>query len=123
MPYKDPEKRKEAWRRSYYRNHDKQKTQIKERQKRYDERNRKFVLDWLREHPCADCGEADLLVLEFDHIADDKAADICHMMDNGTSIERLKQEIDKCEVVCANCHRRRTRQRSNDWRYSMVNVD
>lgn len=121
MPYKDPEKRKEAWRRSYQRNRAKQQAQIKARQQRYDERNRQVVIDWLQGHPCVDCGETDLVVLEFDHLSD-KTASICHMLTNGTSVARLEQEIAKCEVVCANCHRRRTAKRGNHWRTTVAMV-
>ena len=64
------------------------------------------LLEYFRDHPCVDCGETDPIVLEFDHLAD-KDFDI------GTSLDRrpweaILAEIAKCEVVCANCHRRRT---------------
>ena len=69
-----------------------------------------FLLAYFKEHPCTDCGEDDPLVLEFDHIGSDKsfsiAAGLLHR-----NWETLLAEIAKCEVVCANCHRRRTAKR------------
>lgn len=56
-----------------------------------------------------DCGEKDPVVLEFDHI--DPAAksfEIGNMTRIGWGLERLLAEAEKCDVVCANCHRRRT---------------
>lgn len=61
------------------------------------------------EHPCMDCGEADPIVLEFDHKADSiKVESVTQMVMNNASWERITAEIEKCEVRCANCHRRRT---------------
>jgi hypothetical protein len=54
-----------------------------------------------------DCGEKNPVVLEFDHIQD-KKCDISRMLANGLSIKTIKAEISKCEVRCANCHRRKT---------------
>jgi hypothetical protein len=68
---------------------------------------RKNIVEYLREHPCVDCGETDIVVLEFDHIAE-KVANISAYAGGGRSWARVKAEIDKCEVRCANCHRRRT---------------
>lgn len=53
-----------------------------------------------------DCGEADPVVLDFDHL-EDKLDDVSTIVNNGTW-EAVLAEIKKCEVVCANCHRRRT---------------
>jgi hypothetical protein len=56
-----------------------------------------------------DCGETDPLVLEFDHLRD-KRFNIGNALPyrNWASI---LAEIEKCAVVCANCHRRRTARR------------
>jgi hypothetical protein len=61
-------------------------------------------------HPCADCGETDPLVLEFDHITDDKSFEVARALSD-RSWSTILEEIAKCEVVCANCHRRRTYRR------------
>jgi hypothetical protein len=72
------------------------------------------ILDYLREHPCVDCGESDPVVLEFDHLRD-KIRNVSAMMRQRWS--SIVAEIEKCEVVCANCHRRRTAARSNSFRH------
>ena len=74
------------------------------------------VLEYLREHPCVDCGEADPIVLEFDHLRD-KVSNISAMASSSQPWDKILAEIAKCEVVCANCHRRRTAIRLNSFRY------
>lgn len=71
------------------------------------ERNRRSILDYLRCHPCLDCGEPDPVVLEFDHVGQ-KHRDLSTMVSHGYSWRRIRQEIARCEVRCANCHRRKT---------------
>lgn len=77
--------------------------------------NAEFLVEYLDCHPCVDCGESDIVVLEFDHLRD-KIADVSILSREGYSLERVKQEIDKCEVVCANCHRRRTARQFGSYR-------
>ena len=68
-------------------------------------RARFFVNTYLSLHPCVDCGEADIRALEFDHVRGRKSWGIGHMVGRGMSERRLKAEINKCEVRCANHHR------------------
>jgi hypothetical protein len=76
------------------------------------------VLDYLLTHPCVDCGESDPVVLEFDHLRD-KVANVSAMASSKRPWAVILEEISKCEVVCANCHRRRTAQRLRSFRYRM----
>ncbi len=69
---------------------------------------RKYVLEYLLEHPCVDCGESDPIVLEFDHVRGEKVDAVGTLMRSTVSLKRIKAEIEKCEVRCANCHRRKT---------------
>lgn len=75
---------------------------------KYTARNRQLILDYLANHPCVDCGEADVMVLEFDHVRGTKEHDVTTMVGDCFSIDRIKAEIAKCVVRCANCHRRKT---------------
>lgn len=92
------------------------KQQISQRR----ERVRKIAQDYIREYllanPCVDCGEEDIVVLEFDHQGD-KEFDIGSAVAHGFSLERITREVTlKCEVVCCNCHRRRTTKQFDWWR-------
>ena len=77
-------------------------------------RNRTVVLNYLDSHPCLDCGESDPVVLEFDHVRGEKFRNISWLVLHRSSIDLIEQEIEKCDVVCANCHRRRTAERA-EW--------
>jgi hypothetical protein len=99
--------------REAYKNNDERRKGIRDRGQKALEEAQSFVYSWLKVHPCIDCGEADPVVLEFDHIRDDKTSNIANMIGSKMSIVSIYEEIQKCEVVCANCHRRRTASRGN----------
>ncbi|HEX2996304.1 MAG TPA: hypothetical protein VHP14_15870 [Anaerolineales bacterium] len=67
-----------------------------------------YSWNYLVTHPCVDCGESDPVVLEFDHVRGKKVAAVSSMIRSGFQLERIKEEIEKCEVRCSNCHRRKT---------------
>jgi hypothetical protein len=71
-------------------------------------RNRQFLWDFYAANPCVDCGEDDPVILELDHCKGLKVKGVSELVHNTHSIAFIQEEIDKCEVVCANCHRRRT---------------
>lgn len=73
--------------------------------KKGKDRNREYVKEFLSCNPCIDCGNNDLRVLDFDHVRGNKIKAISRLVRDGANLERLKQEISKCEVRCANCHR------------------
>lgn len=100
-----------AYLRDYYsRNKEKYAEKNKRDLPKYRKRNREYLVEYLKSHPCVDCGEKDIEVLQFDHVdflmGANKARVTSH---NASSLKRLQEEIDKCEVRCANCHVRRTR--------------
>lgn len=70
-------------------------------------RAQEFVLLYLKQHGCVDCPEKDPVVLDFDHLRD-KKDNISNMIANGLIIDKIIAEIEKCEIRCANCHRRKT---------------
>jgi hypothetical protein len=73
-----------------------------------------YLIEYFRTHPCVDCGEHDAVVLEFDHLGD-KSFDVAQALPY-RRWQSLLDEIAKCEVVCANCHRRRTARRRGSLR-------
>jgi len=85
-------------------------TQIRIRQ------NQDKLFEYLDDLVCVDCGEPDSRVLQFDHVRGEKRANVTQMVSKGYSWETILAEIDKCDVVCANCHAKRTAQRGNFWR-------
>lgn len=87
------------------------------RSRAVSEATRAWVLDYLRTHPCVDCGTADPRVLEFDHRDPrDKRAHVSWLITCGYSLATVEAEIRKCEVRCANCHRIKTREEFGWWR-------
>ena len=70
--------------------------------------HRARIIEYLRCHPCVDCGEADINVLEFDHVYGPKSANLSDLMRGTVAWRRIEIELAKCQVRCANCHRRRT---------------
>jgi len=79
-----------------------------DRIKAYRIANRKKLREYLSIHPCVDCGETDVVLLEFDHLdPSKKVADIGFLLARKPWHLVLK-EIEKCAVRCVGCHRKRT---------------
>ena len=81
----------------------------------------RYLIEYYKDHQCVDCGEGDPLVLEFDHLGDKE-------FEVGTGLaarnwESILAEIAKCEVVCSNCHRRRTFRRRGSVRAMLVDEE
>ncbi len=75
--------------------------------KLYSERNQAFVNQYKRERGCLICSEAEPAALDFHHlIAEDKESAVSSMIYSGLSVKTLLKEINKCVVLCANCHRK-----------------
>jgi hypothetical protein len=59
--------------------------------------------------PCVDCGEQDPVVLDFDHVdPNHKRQTVSFLARSGYPWATVMAEVDKCQIRCANCHRRRT---------------
>lgn len=98
--------------RNYYRDNPGRKAKVAERRERIRQEN----LEYLREvkaRPCSDCGvQYPYYIMQFDHLRDKEV----NFGGKGRkalswSRKRLDAELEKCEVVCANCHFERTHQR------------
>jgi len=72
------------------------------------DRYARLISEYLRDHPCVDCGETDIRVLEFDHRDGSEKVDTINALIRSFNWRGLLAEIPKCDVRCANCHRRRT---------------
>jgi hypothetical protein len=77
-----------------------------------DHRNRRR--EWLNDMksvPCADCDQTfPPICMDFDHI-EEKSFDIAYAVVTSRRWSDILEEVEKCELVCANCHRIRTQQR------------
>ena len=104
-------------RHSYYKSHHQTLTE-KSRQAKSQ-----LLLTYLLEHPCLDCGESDPIVLEFDHRDGvEKIGSVTEMVCHNCSWPKIMAEIQKCDVRCANCHRRRTAKVRGYTRFLLLNL-
>ena len=72
----------------------------------------RYLLEYFKANPCRDCGESDPVVLELHHRnPETKSFDVGNGLANHVWTVVLA-EIAKCDVVCANCHRKRHRSKS-----------
>lgn len=95
---------------------------------KYAERNKKrriaykqFIYSYLSDKQCEFCGYKDTIyALQFDHI-DVRTKTFCvsKMVSNLAPLDRIKQEIKKCRILCANCHANRTAAQFN-WYHSII---
>lgn len=74
-----------------------------------------FLYERLSQSHCVDCFEKDILVLDFDHLYN-KRFGIALMFKNRYSVAAIEDEIEKCVVRCANCHRRKTAKEVGYWK-------
>lgn len=93
---------------------------VKRRNDRMRRGLQQLLATYLNEHPCVDCGESDIRCLEFDHRASaGKLDDVARMVAVVRPWRAILAEIEKCDVRCANCHRRITVQRGAWWRQTV----
>lgn len=97
-----------------------QSKKVLNNKKRNKQINAEFICDYLSKNPCVKCGEKDIIVLEFDHI-EDKNYNIAKMIGGGHCLDKIKEEMAKCQVLCANCHRRKTALQQNNYKIRYLN--
>lgn len=67
-----------------------------------------FLYSYKEKSGCMDCGEKyPYFVLQFDHLHS-KEFSLSKFGNHTASLSKVKEEVEKCEVVCANCHSIRT---------------
>lgn len=119
MPYKDPAMQR-AWNAAYCqkrpsrRGDPRYRAQTLASQIKAREATRRFAREYKVERGCLDCGINDFRVLDFDHRdGSQKRFDISRAISSRMfSLTRIKEEIEKCDVRCANCHRIKTFERT-----------
>ena len=78
-------------------------------QKKHRIKVRGKLFEYISKKKCVDCGEKDPIVLEFDHTnRSKKFKQVSQMLSGHYSWESVLTEIGKCDIRCANCHRRKT---------------
>ena len=93
----------------YQNNKEHHKKVIAIRNKKLIDVNRQKLFDYYKTNPCIDCGNNNPIVLELDHRDGcDKIATVSFLVHSGCSWNKIQEEIDKCDVRCANCHRIKT---------------
>lgn len=98
-------KMRDAW---YQNNREEQVKAGMKRRDEYKQILREYVWNYLSTHPCKECGETDPAALEFHHVRGEKVKEVSNILKNGASLTTLLTEIEKCDVLCANCHRKLT---------------
>lgn len=101
----------------FYKNNKEYQEKVLNGEKRRKKEKREWVYQFLLLNPCVDCGEGDPIVLEFDHVEGGKIGNVSKLIHNNCSLEKIKIEIGKCKVRCANCHRRKT---AKDFNYHSI---
>lgn len=75
-----------------------------------------MLFDLLSKKSCVDCGESDPVVLDFDHKnPKEKLRPVSKLLSGHWSWKSVESEIEKCEIRCANCHRRKTYVQQGGW--------
>jgi hypothetical protein len=85
---------------------------------RYAARGRAFLAS-LKNRPCADCGgRFPPECMDFDHVRGDKTIGLAQMITYTRAA--IEAEAEKCDIICSNCHRIRTRKRKLGDRYDYL---
>ncbi len=95
----------------YEKNREKYKSRTRARRHRQRDSYWSWLMNYLTSHPCVDCGETDPVVLQFDHRDGSTKVGTIGEMLTRASWTTLLNEVAKCDVRCANCHRLRTAQK------------
>ena len=87
----------------YYQNN---RDKIQKSNKAYKLKIRKWFKEYKKTLECTQCGESHWACLEFHHPHNNKDKAVSNMAAAGYSKNRIMKEINKCVVLCANCHRK-----------------
>jgi len=100
--------------REYYAKHgERMRRQINDARKKRISVTQNEIRQIKESSPCLDCGKKyPYYVMDFDHTNGEKEYNVSEMIGSGLSKSKIIKEINKCEIVCSNCHRERTYQRN-----------
>ena len=104
MGYKDKNKQKEY----QQKHHQRTKKKKRKQQNQLKDKRQHFVLEEMQRRggKCAKCGFSDIRALDWHHLdPNEKVNSISEMIRDRVSMDKLQAELDKCELICANCHR------------------
>lgn len=108
MPYKDKEKAKQyhkEYNKIWYHEH---KQEVIERRKRQQQKIRNWFRRYKSSLCCMDCGISHPAVLQFHHRdRAEKSFNIGDVVGRANSYKQIINEIEKCDVLCVNCHAKR----------------
>lgn len=88
----------------YYRANKERREYIREQSKKNYNRNRNWLRDVKENESCRVCGEERRQTLDFHHV-DDKKESVSKLVRDEYGLETIAKEIEKCVVLCSNCHR------------------
>ncbi len=94
-----------AW---YAKNKERHTANVNQKRKERADANQSRLIEYLCAHPCVECGETDPLMLDCDHVRGEKRDEVAQMICSGLGWQTILTELEKCEVRCVRCHRRRT---------------
>lgn len=105
MPYKDKEKQKERNREYQKAHYQKKKDYYKDKAATRKQDMKTFITEYKTKKGCSKCKENHPACLDFHHLSD-KEFNVAEAVTRGYSKTRILTEIDKCIILCANCHRK-----------------
>ena len=107
---------REIGRKNYHDNKERYFKQAKKRDGELD-----LLIYRRKDVPCMDCGvRYPPYVMDFDHIGTDKEFNISTMRRRRMAFHKIVDEMNKCDVICSNCHRERTNSRVPSTRYKKI---
>lgn len=106
MPYKDPNAQQAAQRAWYNTHKELRRKHYQQANRDQRQRRKDWYVAMMNETTCAHCPENHISVLDFHHVDDNKDHGVSKLLTDKRAIDRVVSEMEKCVVVCSNCHRK-----------------
>jgi hypothetical protein len=108
-----------SYHKEYWKEFPERRKTIKENLKKHKQLVAEKIVEHFIKNPRVECGETNILKLEFDHL-NDKEFNISEGITMGFAWKRMEKEINKCQVLCANCHAVKSAYQNNNWRIKFI---